>query len=106
MEIVRENARLYEEIARQERRLERDLALARELQFRLLPPSRPKLANLDIAAKFSPARAIGGGLYDFFSYSQSPTGLVIGGVTGKGAPSAVHSALVRGVLRPHAPIQP
>ena len=35
--IAIENARLYEEIARQERRLERDLALARELQMRLLP---------------------------------------------------------------------
>ena len=35
--IAIENARLYEEIARQEKRLERDLALARELQFRLLP---------------------------------------------------------------------
>ena len=35
--IALENARLYEQIARQERRLERDLALARELQFRLLP---------------------------------------------------------------------
>ena len=34
--IAIENARLYEQIARQERRLERDLALARELQFRLL----------------------------------------------------------------------
>src|SRR5437879_12639198 len=34
--IAVENAQLYEEIARQERRLERDLALARELQVRLL----------------------------------------------------------------------
>src|SRR5581483_4762585 len=40
--IAIENARLYEEIARQERRLERDLSLARELQFRLLPSSYPK----------------------------------------------------------------
>src|SRR5258706_2817362 len=71
--IAIENARLYEQIARQERRLERDLAMARELQFRRLPPPRPKLANLDIAAKFSPARAIGGGLYDFLSYSASRT---------------------------------
>ena len=52
--IAIENARLYEQIARQEKRLERDLALARELQFRLLPQSLPKLANLEIAAKFSP----------------------------------------------------
>src|SRR5690349_13502999 len=69
--IAIENARLYEEIARQERRLERDLSMARELQFRLLPQSQPKLPNLEIAAKFSPARAIGGDLYDFLSYSNS-----------------------------------
>src|SRR5262249_25571160 len=50
--IAIENARLYEEIARQERRLERDLAMARELQFRLLPQSQPKLPNLEVAAKF------------------------------------------------------
>src|SRR5207302_7449112 len=60
--IAIENARLYEEMARQERRWERDLAAARELQFRLLPPVLPKLRNLEIAAKFSPARAIGGDL--------------------------------------------
>src|SRR5258708_6950638 len=104
--IAIENARLYEEIARQERRLERDLAMARELQFRLLPPSRPKLANLDIAAKFSPARAIGGDLYDFVSYSQSRTALVIGDVSGKGAPAAIYAALVSGIVRSHSPMEP
>src|SRR5713101_2787490 len=104
--IAIENARLYEEIARQERRLERDLAMARELQFRLLPQSRPKLANLEIAAKFSPARAIGGDLYDFISYSQSRTALVIGDVSGKGAPAAIYAALVSGILRSHAPMEP
>ena len=57
--IAIENARLYEEIARQEKRLERDLAMARELQFRLLPQSRPQLTNLDVAAKFVPARRPG-----------------------------------------------
>ena len=46
--IAIENARLYEQIARQERRLERDLQMARELQFRLLPPLRPKLENLEV----------------------------------------------------------
>ena len=43
--------------------------MARELQFRLLPQSLPQLKNLEIAAKFSPARAIGGDLYDFVNYS-------------------------------------
>ena len=52
--IALENARLYEEIERQERRLERDLSLARELQMRLLPQSLPKLAHLELAADETP----------------------------------------------------
>jgi sigma-B regulation protein RsbU (phosphoserine phosphatase) len=104
--IALENARLYEEIARQEKRLERDLELARELQFRLLPQSLPTLPHLELAAKFAPARAIGGDLYDFVSYSLSRTALVIGDVSGKGAPAAIYAALVSGILRSHAPIEP
>src|SRR5271163_3064923 len=104
--IAIENAQLYEQIARQEKRLERDLAMARQLQFRLLPPTLPKLAHLDIAAKFVPARAIGGDLYDFVNYSMSRTAIVIGDVSGKGAPAAIYAALVSGILRSHAPIEP
>lgn len=104
--IAIENARLYEQIARQERRLERDLALARELQMRLLPQASPKLSHLDVAAKFVPARAIGGDLYDFIPYSLSRMGIVIGDVSGKGAPAAIYAALVSGILRSHAPIEP
>jgi sigma-B regulation protein RsbU (phosphoserine phosphatase) len=104
--IALENARLYEEIARQEKRLERDLSLARELQFRLLPQSLPKLPNLEVAAKFAPARAIGGDLYDFVNYSLDQMGMVIGDVSGKGAPAAIYAALVSGILRSHAPIEP
>ncbi|MGB2602546.1 MAG: PP2C family protein-serine/threonine phosphatase, partial [Candidatus Sulfotelmatobacter sp.] len=94
------------QIARQERRLERDLSLARELQMRLLPQTLPKLHHLELAAKFTPARAIGGDLYDFIPYSLSRLGIVIGDVSGKGAPAAIYAALVSGILRSHAPIEP
>lgn len=104
--IALENARLYEEIAKQERRLERDMQMAHELQLRLLPPKNPKLTKLEVAAKFVPARAIGGDLYDFFSYSSSRMGIVIGDVSGKGAPAAIYAALVSGILRSHTPIEP
>jgi sigma-B regulation protein RsbU (phosphoserine phosphatase) len=104
--IAIENAQLYEQIARQEKRLERDLAMARQLQFGLLPPTLPKLENLDISAKFVPARAIGGDLYDFVNYSMSRTAIVVGDVSGKGAPAAIYAALVSGILRSHAPIEP
>jgi sigma-B regulation protein RsbU (phosphoserine phosphatase) len=104
--IAIENAQLYEQIGLQEKRLERDLAMARELQFRLLPPILPKPNNLEIAAKFVPARAIGGDLYDFVSYAFSRTALIVGDVSGKGAPAAIYAALVSGILRSHAPIEP
>jgi len=104
--IAIENARLYEEIARQEKRLERDLALARELQTRLLPQSPPRLPRLEIAARFLPARAIGGDLYDFVKYSLDRAAIAIGDVSGKGAPAAIYAALVSGIMRSHAPIEP
>jgi sigma-B regulation protein RsbU (phosphoserine phosphatase) len=64
------------------------------------------LANLELAAKFVPARAIGGDLYDFIPYSLSRLGIAIGDVSGKGAPAAIYAALVSGILRSHAPIEP
>jgi len=101
-----ENARLYEQVQRQERRLERDLALAHELQLRLLPPTLPVLKNLDIAARFVPARAIGGDLYDFLQYAAGRSGILVGDVSGKGSPAALYAALVSGILRSHAAIEP
>src|SRR5439155_22657117 len=43
---------------------------------------------------------------DFISYSLSRTALVIGDGSGKGAPAAIYAALVSGILRSHAPIEP
>ena len=98
-----ENARLYEKIERQEQRLEKDLLLARELQYRLLPQQIPSLRKAGLAARSVPARAIGGDLYDFVSYAGTElTGLAIGDVSGKGAPAAIYEALVSGILRSHA----
>jgi sigma-B regulation protein RsbU (phosphoserine phosphatase) len=101
--IAIENATLYERIARQEKRLEQDLALARELQFRLLPQKLPVFENAEIAVRFEPARQIGGDLYDFLKYSgQGMSGIAVGDVSGKGAPAAIYAALVSGILRSYA----
>jgi sigma-B regulation protein RsbU (phosphoserine phosphatase) len=105
--IAIENARLYEQIVRQERRLEQDMALARELQHRLLPATLPKMVHAEVAAKFSPARAIGGDLYDFLKYSGGYLhGIAVGDVSGKGAPAAIYAALASGILRSHAQEEP
>ncbi|HZD30046.1 MAG TPA: GAF domain-containing SpoIIE family protein phosphatase [Candidatus Angelobacter sp.] len=105
--IAIENATLYERIARQEKRLEQDLALARELQFRLLPQKRPALKHAEIAARFSPARQIGGDLYDFLKYSgRGVIGIAVGDVSGKGAPAAIYAGLVSGIISSHALEEP
>src|SRR5271169_4513541 len=105
--IAIENATLYEQIARQEQRLEQDLALARELQFRLLPQKLPVFRNAEVASRFAPARQVGGDLYDFLKYGgQGVTGIAIGDVSGKGAPAAIYAALVSGIARSHANEEP
>lgn len=105
--IAIENATLYERIARQERRLEQDLALARELQFRLLPQKLPVFKNAELATRFAPARQIGGDLYDFIKYSGvGMTAIAVGDVSGKGAPAAIYAALVSGIARSHAIEEP
>jgi sigma-B regulation protein RsbU (phosphoserine phosphatase) len=94
-----ENARLYQRIAQQEQRLEHDLAMAREVQLRLLPPSRPKHAHAEFAAEFLAARTIGGDLYDFLQFDSCCTGIVLGDVSGKAAAAALFAAVVSGVIR-------
>jgi sigma-B regulation protein RsbU (phosphoserine phosphatase) len=94
-----ENARLYQRVAQQEQRLERDLAMAREVQLRLLPPVKPKHARAEFAARFLPARTIGGDLYDFLMYDAERSGIALGDVSGKAAPAALYAALVSGIMR-------
>ena len=104
--IAIENARLYERIAREEQRMERDLAMAREVQHHLLPPTTPSMKGADVAARFNPAHAIGGDLYDFLDYTLPQACIVIGDVSGKGAPAALYAALVSGILRSQARDEP
>ena len=99
------NARLYQRIHEEEQRLERDLAMAREVQLRLLPQSPPTPARAEIAARFMAARSIGGDVYDFLDYGQGRVALCVGDVSGKAAPAALYAALVSGILRSLAPLE-
>ena len=97
--IAIENARLYQAVTRQERQLERDIAMAREVQLRLLPEAAPAHTHADMAVRFLPARTIGGDLYDFLEYGPNQTAIVLGDVSGKAAPAALFAALVSGIMR-------
>jgi len=104
--IAIENARLYQAVRTQERQLERDIAMAREVQLRLLPSTAPELKNAEMAVRFLPARTIGGDLYDFVEYTPTRTAIVLGDVSGKAAPAALFAAMVSGIMRAAAAQQP
>src|SRR5450755_1260762 len=98
-----ENARLYEEVAIRERRMEEDLLAARELQSVMLPTGDPGFEGLEVAAGFRPARGITGDIYDFFESQDHRAVVAFGDVSGKGAAAALYGALVGGLLRSIAP---
>jgi sigma-B regulation protein RsbU (phosphoserine phosphatase) len=98
-----ENARLYEQLAIRERRMEEDLQAARELQAVLLPTGDPGFEGLEVAAGLRPARGISGDIYDFFESQDHRAVLAFGDVSGKGAAAALYGALVSGLLRLLAP---
>jgi sigma-B regulation protein RsbU (phosphoserine phosphatase) len=95
-----ENARLYETIQANEERLAREIRFAQRVQVALLPTELPKrLKGVDLAARFEPARELGGDLYDFLA--PEPNGLVVavGDVSGKGVPAALYSAFAGELIR-------
>ena len=98
-----ENARLYEELAARERRMEQDLKAARKLQHVLQPREVPEIRGVEAAIRARPAREISGDVYDFFDFGDDYAVVVFGDVSGKGAAAALYGALVSGLLRILAP---
>lgn len=97
-----ENARLYEELAQREQRMEQDLKAARKLQ-RLLLQSSADMEGLEVGLRSRPAREISGDVYDFFESGEGAGIIAFGDVSGKGAAAALYGALLSGLLRFLAP---
>ena len=95
-----ENARLYETIRANEIRLEKELHFAQRVQTALLPTELPKrMKNVDVAACFSPARELGGDLYDYLAPEPNSLVVAVGDVSGKGVPAALYSAFAGELIR-------
>ncbi len=86
-----DNARLYE----------RQSEVAAALQASLLPGHLPEVPGAELAARFRPAgdgSVVGGDFYDVIA-REDGFDLVVGDVTGKGAPAAALTGLARHTLR-------
>ena len=80
--LIIDNARLTERMVAQER-MRRELALAAEVQQRLLPSGAPKGVAMEVAGFCEPARGVGGDYYDFLNFDDSQLGLAIADVAGR-----------------------
>jgi sigma-B regulation protein RsbU (phosphoserine phosphatase) len=98
-----ENARLYEQVARDEARMERDLSAARRLQGALLPRLPGPEFGLDISARVVSSRELSGDIYDFLRYGPQELGVAMGDVSGKGSAAALYGAVAIGTLRSLGP---
>src|SRR5450432_3050568 len=98
-----ENARLYEQVARDEARLDRDLQAAKRIQGALLRPVPTDDYGLDVAARYLSAREVCGDLYEFLRYGPQQLGIALGDVSGKGTAAALYGAVAIGIMRSLAP---
>lgn len=95
-----ENARLYQEIRTNELRLEKEVRFAQRVQAALLPSELPKrMKHVDVAARFEPARELGGDLYDFLAPEPNSLVVAVGDVSGKGVPAALYGAFAGELVR-------
>ncbi len=86
-----ENAIMYQESLERDK-LQRDLELAREIQYGLLPDEPPQIRGFQITASLSFAKMVGGDYYDFIPLDDSSWGILIADVSGKGIPAALIAA--------------
>ncbi len=84
------------------RKLEHELALAREIQLSLLPDRAPSIAGYDFGARLLPMMQVGGDFYDFIALDEEHLGVAVGDVSGHGVPAALIMAITVALLRAEA----
>lgn len=82
--------------------LQQELDIATVIQTSILPktfPPFPDRKEFDIYAKMTPAKEVGGDLYDFFMIDKYRLGVVVGDVSGKGIAAALLMAVCKTLLK-------
>ncbi|MFN2387227.1 MAG: SpoIIE family protein phosphatase [Thermoanaerobaculia bacterium] len=88
---------LLVDTARKER-LEGEIAIARTIQQKLLPPPQGEVPGLRLIAEFEPVAEIGGDYYDYFPMPDGRTAIAVGDVSGHGLPTGLLVAMAKAAL--------
>lgn len=81
--------------------MESELKIAHDIQMDMLPktfPPYPEREDIDIYGSLTPAKAVGGDLFDFYIHDNQLF-FCIGDVSGKGVPSSLFMAVTRSLFR-------
>lgn len=87
-----------EMIVANERRLlslDKELEIARQLQFSILPATVPEVSNLRIATAYLPMTAVAGDFYDFVPTGNHSVGVLVADVSGHGVPAALIASMIK-----------
>lgn len=82
----------------QREELQAEFQVAQRAQREMLPSRPPALNGFSLAAACTPAREVGGDLYDFVPLSRDRLGIAVADVSGKGVPAALYMTLTKGLL--------
>jgi sigma-B regulation protein RsbU (phosphoserine phosphatase) len=96
--IIIEKVRLHEQLVEQ-KRLQAQLEIAREVQLELLPDHDPDLEGFDISAYVFPTEEVSGDYYDWVEVFEDQIGITVADAVGKGIPAALLMAFLRGSIR-------
>ena len=98
---VIQNARLVR-ASLQQQRFAQEMALAHDLQMKLLPRPAAAAPHAHIAARVIPAESVGGDFYHLFDLGEGRTGVMIGDVSSHGYRAALIMALAMSATAIHA----
>lgn len=79
-------------------RLQSELAIARTIQHKLLPPPDAELPGFTVRAHFEPVAEIGGDYYDYLPAGDGRTAVALGDVSGHGLPTGLLVAMAKAGL--------
>ncbi|QJR36115.1 PP2C family protein-serine/threonine phosphatase [Gemmatimonas groenlandica] len=94
-----EKKRLRDREQARSRRMQKELEVGARIQRDFLPESLPTVPGYQFAARFEPAREVGGDFYDAFRLPDGAVALVLGDVCDKGVGAALFMALFRSLIR-------
>ncbi len=83
----------------EQKKMEHQLAIAREIQENLMPKKMLMVPGYDVGAFYRPSQEVGGDYYDFIEIDENHAGLIVADVSGKGVPGAIVMSMALAFIR-------